>query len=280
MKAVFTAMLTLFLFGAVNAQFETPNPVAALTPQLLEEVRTDSSITYSLVANHIADEQYRWAVIGGTITGTNNGATVTTEGTGAADSSVVEFSANTYEITVTWDADLSSTPIGSFAGEIWVQKKSVDACPSQLQMLPVTQWNMATAEIDAGSADFEICSGDAVGGTITLNLTGAPDDGAGNGFQVTYDITSNGNLTDLGGGSIGATGQTTVSNTATATIPLPDGLISSNTTGDETFEIVLTAMHDDFDGDGLLVNKTTFEITVHPTVETGPIVSGRSLSRR
>ena len=40
-------------------------------------------------------------------------------------------------------------------------------------------WSMPTASL--ADADVEICSGDAIGGSVTINLTGAPD-GALDGF--------------------------------------------------------------------------------------------------
>ncbi len=273
------AVAGFFMFASLHAQWNTTSQTTTNT-QTMEEVRNGSTITYDLSADHNTDDAYRWAVIGGTITSTINGATISSSG----DSSIVEFSANTYQITVQWDADLSTIPVGSFDGQILIQKKSATgSCPSQFQNLPVRQWNNATAEIDAGNADFEICSGDAVGGTITLNVTGAPDDGSGtltgNGFDVVYDISATG-LTDLGGTSLDATGLSATGNTASLTIDLPDGLINASSTADATFTITLQSMQDAFDDGGSIVNKTTFTITVHPTVTTGDIVSGSSLSRR
>ncbi len=274
LKAAFVAVVTLFMFVSANAQWELPDPSVPI-PQAMEEVRTGSAIIYNVTADHTAGDSYRWAVVGGTITGSNNGAFVSTVG----DSSIIEFSANTSEITVTWNKDLSLTPIGSFDGDVLVQKKTfAGGCPSQLQTMVARQWNDATAEIDAGEANYEMCSGDAVAGSILINVTGAPDDGAGNGFEVVYDVTAN-NLTDLLGNSLDATNVSLPGNGATMTISLPDGLISSNTTGDETFEIELISMHDDFSGAGVVQNKITYTITVHPTVETGPIVSDFSLTR-
>jgi len=262
--------IMLFTFSFVaRAQWETPNP-ASPTVQTMEEVRTGSTITYNINADHVAGQEYRWAVVGGTI----NHASAVVSG----DSSIVEWTADLSQISVSWNVDLTSTPIGSYDGLVMVQKKSAAACPSQLQSVPVRQWNNATAEIDAANTDFEICSGDAVAGSITLNLTGAPDPVA-DGFEVVYDITAT-NLTDLGGNALAASGVSAVTNGSTITINLPDGLISSDIVNDAQFVITLTSMHDDFDGAGTLGAHSTFTITVHPTIVTGPIVSSSSLTRR
>ena len=269
MKTMAT-MFVAFLFSAfLNAQFEIPNPNNPGS-QTAEEVRTGSTITYDLTANHSAGEQYRWAVRGGTITA---GGTVTTSG----DSSIVEWTVDAHTITVNWDEDLSSTPIGSAAGEIIVQKRSGSACPSQLQVLDITEWNDPSATL--ADPALTICSGEAVGGNITIDLTGAPDNGAGNGFTVTYDVTATG-LTDLGGNSLNATGSTVVSNTDQVTIALPDGLVNT-TSSPVDFVVTLTAMTDDFTTpNGSILGDGTYTITVDPVPDTGDINSSFSLTRR
>ena len=275
-KAAFAAAIAMLFSFTVRAQFITPSPDNPQT-QGGEEVRTGSVITYDLSGNHNPGEQYRWAVIGGEITDSNNGDV----GTPSGDSSIVEFTANTFEIEVTWDEDLTATPIGSFGGEIMVQKRTgTGACPSQMQILPVTQWNNPTAQIDAADADFDICSGDAVGGNITIDLTGAPDNGGGDGFVVTYDVSAT-NLEDAAGNPITeGTGLTAVGNGSTIDISLPSELINTDAINDAEYTITLTAMHDDFQGPGSVINKTEFTITVHPTVVTGPIQSSSQLTRR
>jgi len=265
MAGVLSVVFSAFLLG----QFETPNPDSPNT-QAGEEVRSSTagnSITYDISDNHVVGEEYRWVARGGNITA---GGTVTTDG----DSSIVEWTTDAYEITVDWDTDLSSTPIGSAIGEVIVQKRSGNGCPSQLQILPITMWNPATADLQ--DADAEICSGELVGGNITINLTGGPDPVA-DGFEVTYNVTAT-DLTDLGGNPLDATGSTVVSNGPTVTIPLPDGLVNG-TLADATYTITLTAMHDDFQGTGTLIDDT-FNIVVHPTPETGEIQSSSSLVRR
>lgn len=265
-KAIMAAVFFVASSAVLRAQFETPNPDSPNT-QSGEEVRTTSTINYDLSANHVAGEEYRWVVRGGTITA---GGAITSDG----DSSIIEWTANAFSITVDWDTDISATPIGSDAGEIIVQKRTGNGCPSQLQILPITMWNNATADLQ--DADIAICSGESVGGSITINLTGAPDPVA-DGFQVTYNVTAT-NLTDLGGNSLDATGSTVVSNGPTVTIPLPDGLVNTSL-ADATFTITLTDMHDDFTGSGALVDDS-YVITVHPTPNTGEINSSSSLVRR
>ena len=266
MAAVFSFVFSAFLFG----QFETPTPDASNT-QSGEEVRSSAtgfSIDYDIFADHVGGEEYRWAVVGGTITA---GGTVTPSG----DTSIVEWTANAYEITVNWDTDLSLDSIGSVAGEIIVQKRTGNGCPSQLQILPITMWNPATAGVVDDS--IEICSGELVGGSVTIGLTGAPDPVA-DGFEVTYDITAT-DLTDIGGNSLDASGSTVVSNTSTVSIPLPDGLINGSTSV-AYYTITLTGMHDDFTGSGTIVGDGTYTIVVHPTPDTGEIQSSSSLTRR
>ncbi len=268
--SVLMIALVLFFFSStVMGQFETPNPSNPIT-QAMEEVRTGSSITYNVTAGHIAGQEYRWAVIGGTIT--------TGVVSSSGDSSIVEWTSNLSSITVSWDENLTGTPIGSYDGYIFVQKRTSSSCPSQLQIIPARLWNVATADIDAADANFEICSGEAVAGNITVNLTGAPDPSA-NGFEVVYDITAT-NLTDLSGTALTATGISAVTNGSTLDIVLPDGLISTDLVNDAQFVITLTSMHDDFTGAGAILAHSTFTITVHPTVITGPIISSSSLTRR
>lgn len=267
MKAI-AALVFAFVFSALmNAQFEVPSPD---TPgiQAAEDVRATSSVDYDITI--VGGELVRWAVIGGTITA---GGIVTTSG----DSSIIEWDGLASTITVNWDEDLSLTPIGSGIGQVIVQKTSGTGCPSQLQILDITQWN--NPEADLVDPAISICSGEAVGGNITIDLTGAPDDGALNGFTVTYNIVATG-LTDLSGTVLDETGSTVVSNTDQVTIPLPDGLINP-TAAPIDFVVTLTAMTDDFTTpDGAITSDGTFTITVNPVPTTGVINSSTSLIRR
>ena len=271
-RKAFTALAIFFAFSLLaQAQFMTapPNP-----SQTGEEVRSSSasptSVVYDLNANHNPGEQYRWVVRGGTITA---GGTVDSDG----DSLIIEWADNAAAITVEWDQDLGGTPVGSAPGEIIVQKRSAGGCASTLQVLPITMWNPASASI--ADADYSICSGSSVGGNVLVNLTGAPD-GSSNGFEVVYNVTAT-NLTDLGGNPLYATGSVRSSDGPTITIPLPGGLVNTSPTGAEAyFTLTLTSMHDDFAGNGTLIDDT-YTITVYPTPETGEINSTPSgLARR
>lgn len=266
MKTMAT-MIVAFLFTAfLNAQFEVPNPN---TPgsQTAEEVRATSSVDYDISTLAVAGEEIRWAVRGGTITA---GGVVTTSG----DTSIVEWTVDADVITVNWDTDITATPIGSAPGEIFVQKRTGSGCPSQLQELDITMWNNASADLTDG--DISICSGTSLGGTLTIDLTGAPDPGA-DGFVVTYNVVATG-LTDLGANALDATGSTVTSNGPTVSIALPDGLV--NTTGaNATYTVTLTSMYDDFTGNGTLVDSE-YVVTVNPVPVTGDINSSSSLTRR
>jgi hypothetical protein len=266
MKTMAIMIVAMTFTALLNAQFEIPNPN---TPgsQTAEEVRATSSVDYDITADWVAGEQIRWAVRGGTITA---GGVVTTSG----DTSIVEFTVDATTITVNWDTDITATPIGSAAGEIFVQKRTGSGCPSQLQELDITMWNNASADLT--DADISICSGTSLGGTLTIDLTGAPDPVA-DGFVVTYNVVATG-LTDLGANALDATGSTVTSNGPTVTIALPDGLV--NTTGaNATYTVTLTAMYDDFSGNGTLVDSE-YVVTVNPVPVTGDINSSSSLTRR
>ena len=116
--------------------------------------------------------------------------------------------------------------------------------------------------------------------TVPVDLTGAPDPGVNNGFDVdwAYAVTA-GTLEDLGGAAVDGVTGTAVSNTALAQIPLPNGLVNTGLV-DATFEVTLTAMLDDFDEGGSVAASATYVITVHPTPDTGEINSSSSLTRR
>jgi len=273
MKAL-AAVVFAFAFSAfLNAQgFVTPAPSSNTNISSPEEVRSTllSTVTYDISANHTLNDTYRWVVIGGTITG---GTDV------APDSSVLDWTANASSITVTWDTDITGTPIGSAPGEVIVQKTVGGTCASELQTLSITMWNPATANLDLIGLITEMCSGEALGFTVPADLTGAPNATAG-GFDVdwSYAVTA-GSLEDLTGGAVDAVTGTAVSNTDLAQIPLPDGLVNTGG-GDATFELTLTAMLDDFDEGGSVAASATYVITVHATPATGEINSGSNLTRR
>jgi hypothetical protein len=265
---VLAAVVFAFVFSAfLNAQFVPPSPSS--NTQTAQEVRATSTVTYDLSLNHTVGEEYRWAVRGGTITG----------GTPSGDSSILGWTANLDLITVTWDTDITATPIGSAPGEIIVQKRTGTNCPSELQVLDITMWNPATANLDLTGLVTEMCSGDGLGGNVAVDLTGAPRIPA-DGFEVTYSISAP-DITDLIDNSVDVTDAILPDNDELAQIPLPAGLKNISATGaDATFTLTITAMHDDFGGNGTLGLTTTYAITVHPTPTTGVINSSTSLSRR
>jgi len=265
-KAVAAAVISFVFTAVINAQFLNPAVANTQSGEEVRSIATGSTVTYDLSANHIAGEEYRWAVRGGNIT--------TPGAVASGDSLIINWTSDLDAIVVDWNQDLSATPIGSALGEIIVQKRNAGGCYGQIQVLPITMWNPATADLT--DADIEVCSGEAIGGSITINLTGAPDPVA-DGFEVTYDIVAT-DLTDLGGNPLDASGSVAVSNTNTVTITLPDGLVNGQT-ADRTFTLTLTAMHDDFTGNGTLIDSE-YIITVHPTPTTGTINSSSSLTRR
>jgi hypothetical protein len=262
MKAL-AAVVFAFAFSAIiNAQFVVPAPSS--NTQAAEDVRATTAVAYDLSTNHNNGDTYRWVVVGGIITGGT--------GTGVApDSSILNWTVDVPSIQVTWNTDITGTPIGSAPGEIYVQKRVGGTCASQLQVLDITMWNPATANLDLGGLVTEMCSGEILGGNLPVDLTGAPD-GTADGFGITYTIAATGGLTDLDANLLNGTGNTILDNDAQALIALPNGILNPGT-GDETLTITLTAMYDDFQGPGAIGAIATYVITVHPTPATGVINS-------
>lgn len=209
-----------------------------------------------------ATDEYSWEVVGGTVTVPAVG--VTGSGT-VGDPYVVPFAVGRQSITVQWPADNNN--ITSVAGNVSTQRKVAHAtvdCPSKIQSLDIDFWSAAT--IGIMDADYEICSGDATLGDITVQFTGAPN------FDYKYTIT------DLDGTTAPAV-TVTGANTATQTIAIPANLVNTSTTLDQTYIVTITEMNDSFTGLGTILDAT-FTITVHPTVETGNITSSNTLTRR
>lgn len=269
MKAILTLTAAFALTVFANAQFVTPNPDSPVTQVPSEEVRTGTTIVYDLDnGNHVAGEQYRWYVTGGTITAVNGSGVITGGNT-------VEFADNAHTITVDWDQAPASA-IVNLDASIQVQKKSGSGCPSQIQTLDIDVWNDATAAITTASED--LCSGSAPSvATIPVALTGAPD-GTTDGFSVDYAFTIPAGISALDGSAlpVASTGTVTTDGSS-VNITLPATLINTSN-GDLDFEVSLTSMHDDFTGTGSV--SGTYTITVHPVPTTGDIQSASSLSRR
>ena len=259
LRTLAIAVFTVIFSNSLVAQFigSTTNDQTPIV-----EERKGGTTTYSLPVGSPATDDYTWAVTGDVVSispAPNSG-----DGS-ASDPYVINWTTGLTSIQVRWAADDST--ITSVDGNVSVQQRlpsGTIVCPSQIQSWYVVLWSEATATI--ATADFEVCSGDAVGGSITVNFTGAPN------FDFTYTITdvegvvTTVNETDITGGSF--------------TIDLPANLVNTSaTSSDQTYVITLTQMNDDFTGNGALLNDT-FTITVHPTVVTGPISSSRPLERR
>jgi hypothetical protein len=266
MKALLSFVFAIAFSVFANGQFLTPDPDAPVTQTPTEEVRTGSVVTYDLTTDHIAGEQYRWAVTGGSIT--------EIDGTATGGVAVVDFTVDAHTITVDWN-QAPATAIASVAGQIQVQKLNAGGCPSQVQTLPINVWNEATATITGGSEDF--CSGGSPStASISVALTGAPD-GTVDGFAVDYGFSIPAGISALDGAGdpVNATGTVTTDNSS-VNIALPATLINT-TNGDLDFVVSLDRMNDDFAGNGTV--SGTYTITVHPVPVTGDIQSTSSLTR-
>ena len=230
------------------------------------EVRKGAVVEYSLESDASPGEEFRWEVTGGKII--TSGAVG--DGT-IASPSVLEFTTDLHTIEVQWQADDSTSAF--VTGNILVQKISAGGCAGIITKQAVRLWSMPTASIDKNNTDFTICSGDMVGGFIVVDLTGAA------GYTFSYSITSNG-LTDENDNAINTEHLTLTTMNDTAHIALPGRLFNPSVASGKYYTIELTAMNDDFSGDGEIVtSRAKFTITVNPTVKVGDIESVK-LNRR
>ncbi len=255
-KMIVISFIALLSWNKVSAQFIG----STILPQTAIEERKGGLSTYTVPGP--ATDEYSWEVVGGTITSPAVG--VTGLGT-VASPYVVPFTVGQQSIQVQWPADNNN--ITSVAGNVSTQRKVAHAtvsCPSKIQSLDISFWSTATININ--DADYEICSGDATLGPITVQFTGAPN------FDYKYTIT------DLDGTTAAAT-VVTGATTATQTIALPANLVNTSTTVDQTYIVTITEMNDSFTGLGTILDAS-FTVTVHPTVETGVISSDNTLTRR
>ena len=257
-KMLVFAFVAILSWSKVSAQFVG----STVLPQTAIEERKGNSSTYTVPGN--AGDEYSWQVVGGAgtvITPAANSGTGTT-----LDPWVINFAVGLQSIQVQWPAD--GTPnITSVAGNVSTQRKvahSTVACPSKIQSLDIAFWSAATIKIN--DADYEICSGDATLGPITVQFTGAPN------FDYKYTITDLDGTTGLPITVTGATG-------STQTIALPANLVNTSTTVDQTYIVTITEMNDTFTLLGTITDAT-ITITVHPTIETGNISSNNTLIRR
>ncbi len=224
------------------------------------EERKGGTTTYSVPGP--AGDEYTWAVTGNVVSITPAPAA---GGDGSAGNPyIIEWGVGITSIDVEWAAD--DNTITSVAGNVSVQQRLTSGtitCPSAIQSWDISLWSEANAVIE--DADYEICSGDATSGDITVRFTGAPN------FDFTYTVTGLDGITGAPQVVTGITG-------ATTTIPVPANLVNTSSTVDQTYVVTLTQMNDGFTGNGTA--SSVFTITVHPTVVTGPISSDRSLTRR
>jgi hypothetical protein len=255
LRTLFIALTAVVFSNTISAQF-TGTSTVIQTP--IEE-RKGGTSTYTIAGP--SSDAYSWQVVGGTVVVPAAGVT----GSGTAGSPyVVPFTVGLQEIQVAWPAD--DNTITSVAGNVSAQRRVANAtvtCPSSIQDMDVSLWSNATITIDA--ANYAICSGDATSGDITVRFTGAPN------FDFKYTVTG------LDGVS---TEQTVTGITgASTTISIPGNLLNTSGTVDQTYVVTINEMNDGFNGLGDIINGT-FTITVHPTIETGPITGNRTLTRR
>ncbi|MEN8158047.1 MAG: hypothetical protein ABFS10_13935 [Bacteroidota bacterium] len=264
----FVAVTVMFLFSG------------ALFAQTVEE-RKGGTTTYSVAAGVVTDE-YTWTIAAPTAPTSVTPAP--TSGTGTtADPYVITWTADLTSIDVTWAAD-AAPGITSEAGQVTVQKQTTGGatCPSVVQVMDVTFWSDPSAAIDAvTSPDQTVCSADVIGGSVTIDLTGAPDAGqsGADGFDLVYNVAfSDATLTGSGSNSTAGAG-TVTSDGATVTIPLPDALVNTGAVA-QTYTITLSTIQDDFNDPAVAVAGEVFTITVNPVPVTGVISSSSSLTRR
>ena len=246
--------------------------------QTIEE-RKGATSNYSVAAGAPTDE-YTWTVAAAVAPTSVLPAPTSGSGT-IADPYVITWTADLTDIDVTWVAD-GSPDIASTAGAVTVQKRIAGAvtCTSALQTMDISFWSDPSAAV--ATADQDVCSADAIGGSITIDLTGAPDAGesGGDGFEVIYDVAvSDPALTVTGPNGPTGAGQSVTSDGATVTIPLPDALANTDASP-QTYTITLSTVQDDFNDGPYAVAGQVYTITVYPTPTTGIITSDGALTRR
>jgi hypothetical protein len=280
MKAFVAAVFAFAFSSFLNAQFDLSAGTNTQTP--VSEEREGNTGTYTASGTHVAGDQFTWEIWADTpplAVENGGGANIISSGSGtSADPYVVNWTDDLSSIVVTWAAD-ASPGIDNTNGNVSVQKRLAavaGGCVSPIQSWDIDFWSAATASM--ATVDAAYCSGAAIGGSVTIDLTGAPD-GVADGFAVDYTITAP-DLEEADGTSWDGVTGTAISNSSTAAIALPSELVdvSAGQTGG-TFTITLTRMNDDFTGDGSIVDDT-FVITVYATPDTGEINSSSSLTRR
>jgi len=248
--------------------------------QTVEE-RKGGTSTYSVAAGAPTDE-YTWTIEAAVAP--TSVTPVPSSGTGTTgDPYIIDWTTDLTSIDVEWATD-GSPDIASTAGIVTVQKRlnAAAVCASPVQTMDISFWSLPSAEIDGAVTTLNVCSGDAIDGSITLNLTGAPDAGqsSNDGFEVIYDVTVD-DPTLTVSGTDGAVGddQSVTSDGATVTIDLPDALVNTDNVM-HAYTITLNTVEDDFDDGPYAVAGQVYTINVYPTPTTGVIQSSGSLTRR
>jgi hypothetical protein len=247
--------------------------------QTIEE-RKGGGSTYSVTPSAGSD-QYRWTISADVTPVSVSSATLPGGDGTTANPWIIDWTDNLTSIDVVWGAD-ASPDIASTPGVVTIQKRTTvgATCPSLVQTLDIAFWSQPSAIIDvATSPNQTVCSTDAIGGSVTIDLTGAPD-GVANGFDLVYDVAVSDALLTVSG-IVGLPGIDEVvnSNGPTITIPLPDALVNTDVIP-QTYTITLKTIQDDFDDIPVAVVLQVFTITVNPTPVTGPIGSTGTLNRR
>lgn len=248
--------------------------------QAVEE-RKGGTSTYSVAAGAPTDE-YRWTIEADVAP--TSVTPVPSSGTGVTgDPYIIDWTTDLTSIDVEWAAD-GSPDIASTAGIVTVQKRlnAAAPCVSAVQTMNIDFWSLPSAVIDGAVTTLDVCSEDVIGGSITLNLTGAPDAGqsSNDGFSVVYDVAVDDPLLTVSGtnGAVG-NGQVVSTDGATVTIDLPDALVNADNVM-HTYTITLNTVEDDFDDGPYPVAGQVYTINVYPTPTTGVIQSTGSLTRR
>ena len=254
------AAIGIFSMNSVFGQFVGTNQ----TDQTPIEERKGNTSTYTVPGP--ATDEYSWQVVGGTVVSTNVAPSAAISGDGTAGNPyIVPFTVGLQSIDVEWPAD--DNTITFISGNVSVQRQVAGAtvqCPSFIQSLDISLWSNPTATIQ--DADYDLCSGDATSGDITVVFTGAPN------FDFKYTVTGLDGTTGAEQTVTGVTG-------GTATISIPANLVNTSSTDDQTYIVTLTEMNDGFTGLGTILDAS-FTVTVHPTIQTGAITSDSSLTRR
>ena len=287
MMRAFMAAVAMFLISSVAMAQIDPTP-GTTTQVPISEERSGGTSTFTATGTHAAGDEFTWEVWGDTppVDITDGAVSIIDGGAGTSASPyVVNWTPDLDAIVVEWADDASG--ITNTNGNVSVQKRlpiASGGCLSLVQSWDIDLWANPDAAIDPTETDLTVCSGDAIGGSITINLEGAPDDGGGTGgFEVNYDVavTGGGDLTVSGpNGTVGVGKIETELTNGSLEITLPDALVNTGTTA-HTYTITLNTVRDDFDPAAVAVSAPqVFTITVNPVPETGTITSTGTLTRR